>query len=236
MPVPSRATRASLALGLLALAAPACALGPFNVLAWRDGVTTSRSGYAVWLGITSTTHRATIPPHRHETGSDDGHHAALAVRCRTTGGPLPTSFPATAATAELFLQNHPEHRGTYTVAHPMYWILELAGETRENFPITVTIADHPPFETNLVRTLTNYSAPHPGLSIALVPAEVLETIATAQPIDVIGSGPGFVLTARFHPPPEVVRATALIQRHCPVPTRRTITAATKEAQNSVGSK
>ena len=219
MASPSRTTRATTLLALLALAMPGAALGPFDVLAWRDGVTTSRSGYAVWVGIASTEHQAKIPPHPDNTGSNVGHRAALALRCRTAGGPLPSSFPATATTAEIFLQNHPDHPGTYTVAHPMHWFLELTGQTTETFPVTVELADHPPLDTALVRPLVNYSAPHPGITIALVPNELLETIAQGHPINVVATGPDFHLDGRFVPSTEAIRAVGLMQRHCPVPSR-----------------
>ena len=60
---------------LVGLAALACVLlafvsasraaprldGPFNVLEWADGVTTSRDGYAVWVSLASTAHRGVCP-------------------------------------------------------------------------------------------------------------------------------------------------------------------------------
>ena len=78
----------------------------------------------------------------------------------------------------------------------------------------MTLGNQPPFDTALVRPLTNYSAPHPGLTIALVPDELLETIAKGRPIDVVASGPGFDLNARFAPSAEAIRTATLMQRHC----------------------
>ena len=44
--------------------------GPFNVLEWRNGVTTSRSGYAVWVWVPSSRHQARVPGHKGQIGSE----------------------------------------------------------------------------------------------------------------------------------------------------------------------
>ena len=59
--------------------------GPFNVLEWADGVTTSRSGYAVWVFLGSAGHRARIPGYDCVVGPPQ-HGAAFGVSCRTPGG------------------------------------------------------------------------------------------------------------------------------------------------------
>ena len=47
-------------------AAPPRTDGPFNVLEWTDGVTTSRSGYAVWVSLPSTHHQVQMPGYTRE--------------------------------------------------------------------------------------------------------------------------------------------------------------------------
>ena len=82
-----------LALVLISAARAAPRLdGPFNVLEWADGVTTSRSGYVVWVSIASTEHRARIPGYDRAVGPPE-HGAALGVSCRAAGGGLPERFP-----------------------------------------------------------------------------------------------------------------------------------------------
>ena len=73
-PKPCRTRSRWLAVALATLASTAIGtageLGPFAALDWRDGVTTSRSGYAIWISVPSTAHRATLPPYekpRHTT-------------------------------------------------------------------------------------------------------------------------------------------------------------------------
>ena len=112
--------------------------GPFDVLEWADGVVTSRNGYAVWVSIESTRHRPRIPDHGREVGPPE-HGVALHVSCRAPGGGMPESFPPTPAHGGIYLDNHPEQPGAYTVWHPMHWILELAGRDEERWPVETRI-------------------------------------------------------------------------------------------------
>ena len=117
--------------------------GPFNVLEWADGVTTSRSGYAVWVSLRSSHHRVQIPGYTREVGPPE-HGAALRVACRTRGGDLPERFPPTGPQGGIYLENHPEDPGVYTVLHPMYWILGLSGHDEERWPVQVRIGERTP--------------------------------------------------------------------------------------------
>lgn len=107
--------------------------GPFSVLGWRDGVTTSRNGDAVWTSTTATGHTAQIPGYARPAGPP-GHHIAFGVSCRAAGDDLAADFQTRLATGEIHLGNHPEHPGVYLVWHPMHWLLELIGRSVETWP------------------------------------------------------------------------------------------------------
>ena len=204
-----------LALVLISAARAAPPLdGPFNVLEWADGVTTSRSGYAVWVSIASTEHRARIPGYDRAVGPPE-HGAALGVSCRAAGGGLPERFPAVPAHGELYLANHPEHSGAYPVVHPMHWYLSYIGRTEDRWPVDVRIGAQDPIASTLVRPLIDYSAPHPGLDIEIPGKVALDALLAGGPIEVEVSGPGIALTARFIPSSNARRAAALMRTACP---------------------
>ena len=176
--------------------------GPFNVLEWRDGVTTSRTGYAVWVGVGSMEHEALLPGHESAVSSTNtpSHRAALGVRCRASGGAIPDRFPPSSPTGGVTLDDHPDQPGAYTVVHPMYWILELAGKHREHWPLRVQIGDGEAVESTLERRLTDYSVPRPGLDIA-IPGDMLINAFTEREIievDAVGERMRFRGPVRSH--------------------------------------
>ena len=188
--------------------------GPFNVLEWADGVTTSRDGYAVWVSVASTAHRAQLPGYDRAVGPPE-HGAAFGISCRAPGGPLAKHAPHVPAYGELYLENHPEHRGVYQVLHPMYWLLGLAGRTEERWPVEVRIGGRAPIASALVRSLVDYSALHPGLDIEIPGPAVLDALLAGGPIEVEVAGPDVALTARFTPSSNARRAAALMRNACP---------------------
>ena len=211
---------ASLAGALLALvlvsatrAAPRLD-GPFNVLEWADGVTTSRDGYAVWISVGSTAHRVRLPGYDLAVALPE-HGAALGVSCRPAGGAVPERFPPVPAQGGLYLENHPEHPGVYLVLHPMSWLLGFAGRTEERWPVDVRIGARAPIASTLVRSLVDYSVPHPGLDIEIPGQAVLDALLVGGSIDVEVAGPGIALTARFIPSTNARRAAALMRIACP---------------------
>ena len=215
--IPGPAALACLLLALVLISAARAAPrldGPFNVLEWADGVTTSRDGYAVWVSIASTAHRAQIPGYDRPVGPPE-HGAALGVSCRAAGGGLPERFPAVPAHGELYLANHPEHPGVYQVLHPMHWLLSFAGRTEERWPVDVRIGARPPIASTLVRPLVDYSAPHPGLDIEIPGQAVLDALPASGPIEVEVAGPDIALIARFTPSSNARRAAALMRTACP---------------------
>ena len=90
-------------------------------------------------------------------------------------------FPRTASSTS---QTTPEHPGVYQVLHPMYWLLSFAGRTEEHWPVGVRIGARAPIEGTLVRSLVDYSAPHPGLDIQLPGQAVLDALLAGGPIEV----------------------------------------------------
>ena len=188
--------------------------GPFNVLEWADGVTTSRNGYAVWISVASTRHRVQIPDHEREISTSE-HGVALYVECRAPGGGLPDRFPPTTAHGGIYLDNHPEQPGAYTVLHPMHWILELAGRNEERWRVRVRIGESETIASTLVRARTNYSATRPGLDIALPGQAIIDAIARNARIDIEAEGPHMRLSARFTPSANARRAAKLMRTACP---------------------
>ena len=202
-----------LAVGGSAAAAPP---GPFSSLEWSAGVTTDRSGYAAWITVDSTRHTARLPGHFQDPVHEPEHALGLSVSCRAGGGGLPERFPPHAPIGELFIQNHPDHPGTYTVAHPMHWILELQGATEHRFPVTVTIGEHATFAGTLVRPRTDYSAPHPGEYVPLPGTHIAATIAQGTPIALTVQGDNTAIEAIFTPTAHQQHAARMVLEHCPL--------------------
>ena len=185
--------------------------GPFNVLEWRDGVVTSRDGYGVWVSVASAGSRVRLPGHAGVI-SDGG--AALHVSCRAPGSDVPAVGSSASAHAGIFLDDHPEQRDAYTVLHPMYWILGLSGRAEERFSVQVRIAGGEPVSADLVRTLTNYSAPRPGLDIELPLAPVFAAFEAGGEVGVEVRGSGVSVDGSFVPSANARRAAALMRVHC----------------------
>ena len=187
--------------------------GPFNALEWTDGVATSRDGYAVWVSTASTTHRARLPGHDREVGPPE-HGAALRVACRAAGGPLDERVPPNPAAGHVYLEIHPDAEDVYTVFHPMFWILELAGRAEERWPVEVRVGANAPIATTLVRKRIDYSVPRPGLHIALPGVVVIDAIGGRGAIEVEVDGAETALSARFEASANARRAAALMRGAC----------------------
>ena len=194
-------------------AAPPPTDGPFNMLEWADGVTTSRSGYAVWISMPSTHHEVEMPGYARAVGPPE-HRAGLGVSCRAPGGALPERFPPTGPQGGIYLDNHPEDPGVYTVLHPMYWILMLSEDVEERWPVQVRIGAGATMTSNLVRARIDYSAPRPGLDIALPGSAILEAILAEGPIEVAVQGDTMQLTAHFTASANARRAAVLMRNAC----------------------
>ena len=221
--IPSRRWRTgtlALVAGLAAAGAPhgvdsaAPAAGPFDVLEWTGGVTTSRNGYAVWISIPSTRHRARIPDHAREAGPPE-HRAALHVACRAAGGGMPDTFPAAPAHGGLYLDDHPEQPDAYLVFHPMYWILELMGRTTQHWPVELRVPGDVLVTGTLERRLTDYSAPRPGLDMLFPGETVIDAILGEDPIEIEATGPGVRFAGEFSASANARRAAALMRTACP---------------------
>ena len=198
-------------------AAPHRTDGPFNVLEWVGGVSTSRNDYAVWVSIASTQHRARIPDHDREVGPPE-HGASLRVECRVVGSDLPDRFPPTAAEGGICLDNHPGQPDAYTVLDPMYWVLGLAVRSEERLPVKVRIGTDRAIASALARPRTDYSPPRPGLDIALTGQAVIDAITADAPIKIEAEGRQVRLVARFTASENARRAAALMRVACPLPT------------------
>ena len=217
------ARRAAVGLATLAMiaatsgeAAPPRTDGPFNVLEWADGVTTSRSGYAVWISMPSTHHEVEMPDYARKVGPPE-HRASLGVSCRAPGGGIPERFPPTGPQGGIYLDNHPEDPGVYTVVHPMYWILGLREDIEERWPVQVRIGAGATMTSDLVRARIDYSAPRPGLDLALPGSAILEAILADGPIEVNAEGDAMRLSARFSASANARKAAVLMRNACAKP-------------------
>ena len=165
-----------------------------------DPAITDADGVVAWhheaFSLRSTHHRVQIPGYTREVGPPE-HGAALHVACRARGGDLPERFPPTGPQGGIYLDNHPEDPGVYTVLHPMHWILGLSGHDEERWPVQVRIGVGETMTSDLVRARIDYSAPRPGLDIALPVPAILEAILADGPIEVAAQGDGMRLSARF---------------------------------------
>ena len=217
------ARRAAVGLATLAMIAatsgevtPPRPDGPFNVFEWANGVRTSRSGYAVWISMPSTHHEVEVPDYARAVGPPE-HRATLHVSCRAPGGGMPERFPPSAPHGGIYLDNHPEDPGVYNWIHPMYWYLILSEDVEERWPVEIRISKSETVTADLVRARIDYSAPRPGLDIALPGAAILDAILTADPIEVTGRGDTMRLSARFSASANARRAAALMRSACAKP-------------------
>ena len=196
--------------------------GPFNVLEWKEGVTTSRDGYSVWVLIESRHHRAKIPGHESEVGKQEGgdgsgsrHGAVLGVSCRAKGVPDPELAGPWRAHGRLWMDDHPQQRDAYTVWHPKHWLLELADKHKESWAVKAIVGEQAEVETTLERRLTDYSAPRIGIEFGLPGDTVIEAILNERQIEVRASGDGAMeFSGMFVPARNTRTAAALMKQHC----------------------
>ena len=99
----------------------------------------------------------------------------LAAACRSVSGRSRRPVRSTSAIT-------PNIRALTSCSIPLHWVLELTGRAEERWPVRVRIGDRPSVAATLVRPRTDYSAPHPGLSIQLPGALVLDAIAADDSI------------------------------------------------------
>ena len=86
--------------------------------------------YAGWVSLLSHRHQVRIPEHEREVGPPE-HVASLYLGCRATDGSRPDWFPPTPAHGGIYLDNHPEQPGAYTVLYPRPSSILLPDLTRE---------------------------------------------------------------------------------------------------------
>ena len=193
----------------------AAAVGPFIDFDWTGHVTTSRNGYAIWARLPSERYTATLPPHGEPIGPR-ARPAVLQVHCRAPGAEGEQAIKPTATHALLYLDDHPLQPDAYTVFHPMYWILGIARQARERWPATAQLDDTAAVKTELVRRKTDYSAPRPGLDLALSADAALAVFEAGLPVHLDVQGQGWSISARFAPVTELAKAAHAMRRECGV--------------------
>ena len=127
--------------------------GPFVDFDWTDHVTTSRDGYTMWARLPSRSYTGILPPHSDPVGPG-ARPVVLQVHCRAPSFEASSPISPTPTHALLYLDDHPLQPDAYTVFHPMYWILGLAGRSLERWPATARLGDTGPVATELVRRRT----------------------------------------------------------------------------------
>ena len=187
--------------------------GPFDVLEWKDGVRTARSGYAVWITIRSVRHEMQIRGHD-TTVKSPRHRFALNVSCRVPGSPLPDMFPAYGPRGELWFDDHPEQREAYTANEPMYWWLGLTGRETEQWSVQVQLNEQPPTQGTAIRPLTDYNVARPAVYIDVPGTKVLDAILAGDTIALHVRGEGTRLRGEFAVKANVRRAAELMRKTC----------------------
>ena len=227
----ARALAGAAILTLLAITAAQGqhARGPFDVLEWKDGVTTSRDGYSLWISVPDTTHKVKLPGHARVLEGPD-HRVTLHVACRAPGGPHPYASESTPPVGGIHLDNHPEQPPAYTVLHPMNWLLELAGRHIEQWPVDATVGDAAALSGTLARALTDYSARRPGVDLTLPPTPIMDAMSGERPIALQAEGPDFHLEATFRVARNAREAAALMREHCPNTARKRSQRRAKKAE------
>ena len=202
-------------LGAIVSSSPASGAGPFVDFDWTEHVTTSRDGYTMWARLPSESYTGILPPHSDPVGAG-ARPVVLQVHCRAPGFEASDPSSPTPAHALLYLDDHPLQPDAYTVFHPMYWILGLAEQSLERWPATARLGDTGPVATELLRRRTYYSAPRPGLDLALSASAVLSVFENTTPVNLEVHGPQLSISARFTSVPELAEAARAMRRHCGV--------------------
>ena len=207
-----------------ALHAPAVlvAASPFAGLYAEDGISTSRDEYGIWTSWTAAAYSLKFPgrpPTAWREGEDPALAADIAIACRADGRPQGYSGPAPAH-ATLRLPLHPDEPDVPSFFNPMYWFTVLVWGESETTPASVRIGERPPFASELVRPLVDWSFPRPGPEVRLKPAEALLALSSGDGASVIVDGPDTRLELRFAPAPALARAARLMERHCEIPPAR----------------
>ena len=202
-------------LGAIISSSRASGAGPFVDFDWTDHVTTSRDGYTMWARLPSKRYTGILPSHSDPVGAG-AHPVVLQTHCRAPGFEASDPSSPTPTHALLYLDDHPLQPDAYTVFHPMYWILGLAGQSLERWPATARLGDTAPVATELVRRRTDYSAPRPGLDLALSAEAVLSVYEAGVPVSLEIRGREVSISASFAPVPELAEAARAMRRHCGV--------------------
>lgn len=193
----------------------ASGVGPFVDFDWTDHVTTSRDGYAMWARLPSSRYTGILPPHSDPVGVH-ARPVVLQVHCRAPSAEMRDPIGPTPTHALVYLDDHPLQPDAYTVFHPMYWILGLARQSLERWPATARLGDTAVVPTELVRRRTDYSAPRPGLDLAVSAAAVLSVFEAGVPVNLEVRGRDLSISARFAPVPELAEAARAMRHHCGV--------------------
>ena len=186
--------------------------GPFDVLEWTGGVTTSRDGKSVWASAPGRELEAQLPGHRTPVlRSDEARQPSLGLHCRIKDA----LSDEDRGHAHIVLDDHPEQRDAHMVFSVAYWVLGILGDDVERWPVLVSLDGAEAFAGEMERRLATYSFPRPGLTITLPVAMVAERIArSADPVSVIVTGDGIRVAADFSPTEHVRMAVRLMQEHC----------------------
>ena len=215
-------------LALFLTAAQSTPAGPFDGLHVIEGVTTSRNGRWISIGVATDQYRAKVPEYKETITAElgPGHEQMfLAVECRA--GPGTERFPAQPAATEIAIPDHPDQQ-PYNWWNPLYWILGLAGKPTERFPVTVTLADadspRDPWHTEqaaLERHRIDYSAARTLLSVRMnnSPA-VLEAFTLGRETEVRVHGAQTDIRAIFPAASQLAKAAQAMMRDCPQSRRK----------------
>lgn len=188
---------------------------PFTPLEGLRGVSFSNDRYAVsfhWPAVAYAMQLPGLPLHRSgalPVGTE------LRVGCRADNGR--SGYGVAPASAVLELRRHPAARATYSLLHPMFWILGLTGNGVGRTPLRVSLTGlFAPVDTVLENPRVYDLGGRLPMRVAGLPAgHVLFLIAQSSALEVDGEGPGTVISVRFARPGGFAAAAKAMLAHCP---------------------
>ena len=183
---------------------------------------TSRNGRWASVSLSTEDYRAEVPGYDEPVTSamGSGHQwMFLSVDCRA--GPGSEFFPAQPARAEIAIPDHPDQK-PHNWWHPMYWVLDMAGDAVEKVPVAVTLADADDLrairhaeQVSLERYRTDYSAARTLISVWIDGPAVLDILAQGRGIEVSVRGESVDVRGVFEAAPHLTEAVSRMQQNCP---------------------